>query len=90
MVDDGYVFSAAAHCRAGRVHGHIAGANNDNVVAGVEQGFAGIKLALIGQNHHTQEIGGSQNAAQLLAGNVQGAGQGGTSTHENRIIALRE
>ena len=88
MVDDGDIFGAAADRGAGSIHSHVACADNDNVVTGVQQCFAGIQLASVGQYNHTQEVGGSQNTGQLLTGDIQRARQRGTCTHENCIIAL--
>ena len=88
MVDDGDVFSAAADGGTGSIHSHVACADNDNVITGVQQGFAGIQLASVGKYHHTQEVGCCQNTGQLLAGDIQCAWQGSTCAHENCIIAL--
>ena len=88
VVDDGDVFGTAADRGAGRIHSHVACADNDNVVTGVQQCFAGIQLASVSQYHHTQEVGCCQNTGQFLAGDVQRARQRGTCAHENCIIAL--
>ena len=90
MVDDGDVFGAAADGGAGCVHGHVACADNDNVVTGVQQCFAGIQLASVSQYNHTQEVGCGQNTGQFLAGDVQRARQRGACAHENCIVALRK
>ena len=88
MVDDGNIFSAAADGGAGSIHSHVACADNDNVVTGVQQCFAGIQLASVSQYNHTQEVGCGQNTGQLLAGDIQCARQGSACAHENCIIAL--
>ena len=88
MVDDGDVFGTAADGGASRIHSHVTCADNDNVVTGVQQCFAGIQLASVSQYNHTQEVGCGQNTGQLFAGDIQRARQGSACAHENCIIAL--
>ena len=58
VVNNRNIFSAAADCRACGVHSHVACADNDNVIADMQQCFAFVQFAAVGKHNHAQEVGG--------------------------------
>ena len=90
MVNNRDVFSAAADGSTRSVHSYVACADYDNIVACVQQRFAGVELAAVSEHNHTQEVGCGDDTGQLLAGDIEGTRQGCACAHEDGIVALGE
>ena len=90
VINNRDVFSAAADGSTRSVHSYVACADYDNIVACVQQRFAGVELAAVSEHNHTQEVGCGDDTGQLLAGDIEGTRQGCAGAHEDGVVALGE
>ena len=86
-VDDIDRLSAQTQGAAGSVHCHIAAADDGDLPAGADGGLAGGQISLhqIGAG---EELVGGVDALQALARDAHEAGQAGTGTHEDGLVAV--
>ena len=86
-VDDGDLFRAQALCTARRVHGHVAAADDGDLLR-VEHGGAGIFFIRLHQVDAGQKFVGGEDALQIFAGDVHEAGQPRAAADEHRFKAV--
>ena len=88
-VHDRHLARADAQSRPGRINRHVAGADDQHLVAPVHRNLRRIQVAGMNQPDHAQEIGGHDDSRQILARDIQSFGQCRAGADENGVIALR-
>ena len=86
-VDDVDGVGTQAQGAAGGVHGNVAAADDGDLLADADGGLAGGQICLH-QVGAGQELVGGVHTLQALAGDAHEAGQTGTGTHEDSLIAV--
>ena len=86
-VDDVDRLGTQTEGAAGSVHCHIAAAHDRHLFAGADGGLADGEIGLH-QVGAGEELVGGVDALQALAGDAHEAGQTGTGTHEDGLVAV--
>ena len=86
-IDNVYLAGAQTLGHAGRVHGHVAGAHNGDLVEALDGGVIVVPVGLHQVGAGEQLVGGI-DAHQVLAGDVQELGQACAGANEDGLVAL--